>query len=461
MEAALAYQFVHVNTYSIKTGGAGIAAEAGRKPDHSRHVENPQPPVLLAGVQPELAWSKIEDRHSKARDLVTMKNGRKAERGLRSDASVLLAAVASYPEPTETADTTTPEFQDWQRRSIAWLTEQHGKPLSVVLHLDETHPHIHFLTAPDLEDGQRMKDIHPGEKAKAEIGGRKAGRIEKRHAFSEAMRGYQDGYHQAVGIHHAQARLGPKRQRLTRDEWKGQQADLQRQAEHLKQLEIQSDAITAERTQLEQDAAQAQALVAEAQGELDKREAAQVKAQDDVNKTHDSLKTYRSDLERSKGDLEERLTRVSQREERLGGLWGAIKSAVTFGRAGTARRVKDAVAAVEAELTGKLTASMTELKNAAQAHENATQRLNGENRLLTEQNLTLAGAVSAAERAQRQAQELADKLKPLEASNRDLEAARDRLADLVDDLEAAAAAGDLALVQDLLHPSGDGPGLRV
>jgi DNA repair exonuclease SbcCD ATPase subunit len=104
---------------------------------------------------------------------------------------------------------------------------------------------------------------------------------------------------------------------------------------------------------------------------------------------------------------------------------------------------------------------MTELKNAAQAHENATQRLNGENRLLTEQNMTLAGAVSAAERAQRQAQELADKLKPLEASNRDLEAARDRLADLVDDLEAAAAAGDLALVQDLLHPSGDGPGLRV
>jgi len=42
-----------------------------------------------------------------------------------------------------------------------------------------------------------------------------------------------------------------------------------------------------------------------------------------------------------------------------------------------------------------------------------------------------------------------------------LRAARDSLAALVDDIEAAAAAGDLAAVQDLLNPDGVGPGLRL
>lgn len=234
----MSFQFVHVECYSIKTGGAGIAAEAGRKPDHSRHVDDPLPPVLLAGVEPEAAWSEIERRHSKARDRVKMKNGRVAERRLRVDANVLLAAVASYPTPTTETDTDSPEFQDWQNRAIAWLTEQHGEPLSVVLHLDETHPHIHFLTAPDLENGQRMADIHAGEKAKAAIGGRSAGQVAKKKAFTDAMRGYQDSYHEAVGQHHGQARLGPKRQRLTREEWKAQQAELARRAEQLKKIEL-------------------------------------------------------------------------------------------------------------------------------------------------------------------------------------------------------------------------------
>jgi len=460
----VAYQFVHVNTYSIKTGGAGIAAEAGRKPDHSRHVENPQPPVLLAGVQPELAWSKIEDRHSKARDLVTMKNGRKAERRLRSDASVLLAAVASYPERTEAINTASPEFQDWQKRALDWFTIQHGEPLSAVLHLDETHPHIHFLTAPDLEDGQRMADIHPGERAKAEIGGREVGRIEKRKAFSEAMRGYQDGYHAAVGIHHGQARLGPKRQRLTRDEWKAQQAELQRQGERLKQLESQSDAITAERTRLEQDTVHAQAQVTEAQNGLGERETAVEAAQGEVRTANEKLNKRRDNLKNTKTRLDNRIANVTAREQRLGGIYGAIVSAVTFGKAGTAKRIQDAVKAVEAEFKGKLTASMADLENAEQAHEKATQRLSGKNRLLEEQNMTLSGAVSAAEKAQRQAQakaqELSEKVGPMEASNNELRAARDSLASLVDNLETAANAGDLAAIQDLLNPDGAGPGLR-
>lgn len=461
----MAYQFVHVNTYSIKSGGAGIAAEAGRKPDHSRHVENPQPPVLLAGVQPELAWTQIEQRHEKARDLVTLKNGRKAERKLRNDASVLLAAVASYPEPTETADVTAPEFQDWQKRALEWFTAQHGEPLSAVLHLDETHPHIHFLTAPDLADGQRMRDIHPGEKAKAEIGGKKAGRIEKRQAFSEAMRQYQDGYHQAVGVHHGQARLGPKRQRLTRDEWKAQQAELQRQADRLRQLESQTQAITTERAQLEQDVVQAQARVTDAKTELSQREAAVGSAQGEVGEAQEILKTKTETFKNAKLELAARVKSVTDREQRIAGVWGAFVSAVTLGRAGTKRHVQDAVEAVRADFKAEIAETMGEAEKAAVAHEKALKRLSSENTLLTYQNMTMAGAVSEAERAQREAQakaqELAEKLGPMEASNSELTAARDSLAALVDDVEAALNEGDMALAQELLTPDSAGPELRV
>lgn len=436
----MAYQFVHVNTYSIKSGGAGIAAEAGRKPAHSRHVENPQPPVLLAGVEPELAWGQIEQRHEKARDLVTLKNGRKAERRLRSDASVLLAAVASYPEPTETCDTDSPDFQDWQKRTLDWFTAQHGEPLSAVLHLDETHPHIHFLTAPNLEDGQRMRDIHPGERAKAVVGGKSAGRIEKRQAFSEAMRQYQDGYHQAVGVHHGQARLGPKRQRLTRDEWKTQQAELKRQAERLKGLETDRVAVKA-------------------------AEDAVFRAKTKVNSSKDRLSQFRQELVDSKSQLDSRIVDVSARERRLGGLWGQLVSAATFGRMGTERRVNDAVSATRSEFQAKLDTKQDSADKALREHQRAVERLNSENRLLTEQNITLTGAVTAAERAQQQVQEkaqkLAEKIGPMETTNAELTAARDNLAELVNDLEAAINSGDLALAQDLLNPDSAGPELRV
>jgi len=223
--------------------------------------------------------------------------------------------------------------------------------------------------------------------------------------------------------------------------------------------------VKAELGEREQTVTVAKAQVVEAQGELDEREAAQGEAEEDVKKTRASLKTYRGDLERSKADLEERLAQVGQREERLGGLWGAFVSAVTLGRAGTKQRIKQAVEAVEADFKAELAETTQKVEKAVQAHENAIERLKNENFGLTHQNMTLAGTVNAAEKATQQAQakaaELAEKLGPMEATNAELKAARNSLASLVDDLEDAAAAGDLAAVQALLNPGGDGPELRI
>jgi hypothetical protein len=526
----MGFQFVHVQTFSIKSGGAGIAAEGERLESHSRHVAQPKPPVLVAGIEPVAAWNKIVESHGTARDLYTKKTGIKAERKLRSDAHILIGAVASHPEPTATCDTNSPDFQDWLKRSIEFFTAEHGEPLSVVMHLDESHPHIHFLTAPDLENGQRMPDIHAGEKAKEKVGGKHAKKHVKDQAWKEAMRGYQDRYQETVGVYHGLARLGPQRRRLPAGAYQAEQAEAARQAATFRELEqrqlatlderqtletekatvastgtevaaarmdleareraitetqakieatkieletretaveaaqIEVVQVKAELSEREQTVTVAQAQAAEAQNDLEARETAVEAAQLKVSQTRASLNTYRDELKKAETGLDKQIAKVTQREQKLGGIYGAIVSAVTFGKAGTAKRIQDAVKGVEVEFNGKLTASMADLENAEQAHEKAVQLLSGKNRLLEEQNMTLAGAVSAAEKAQRQAQakaqELSEKVGPMKASNNELRAARDSLAGLVDDLEAAAAAGDLALVQDLLNPSGDGPGLR-
>ena len=526
----MGYQFIHVDNFSSKTGG-GVAAEGERVPENSRHVEEPKPPILLAGVMPTVAWVEVDRRRSLAKDPVRLKSGRVAMRQLRSDANIMVAAVASHPEPVATCDTESPEFQDWLKRTIAFLTEQHGEPLSVVMHLDEAQPHIHFLAAPDLENGERITDIHVGLKAMDDVGGRRAGKIEKKSAFNAAMRLYQDSYQEAVGIYHGQARLGPRKRRLPTGAYKAEQAEAARQAKALRELEqrelaalderqtldtekiavagasaeiaqaradlvARETAVKAARTAVEaaktdletreiaveaarievvqvkaelgereQTVTVAQAQVAEAQGDLETRETAVEAAQLKVSQTRASLKTYRDELKKAETGLDKQIATVTQREQDLGGIYGAIVSAVTFGRAGTAKRIQDAVKGVEVEFNGKLTASMADLENAEQAHEKAVQLLSGKNRLLEEQNMTLTGAVSVAEKAQAQAAskaaELADKLKPMEAENAELKAARDRLTGLVDDIEDAAAAGDLAAVQELLNPDGVGPGLRV
>jgi len=532
----MAFQFAHVETYSIKgsqkkSGGAGIAAEAGRTPANSRHVENPKTPVLLAGIEPELAWLNIVESHGKARDLWTQKSGVKAERKLRTDAHILLAAVASHPEPTATCDTDSPAFQDWLKRSIAFFTKEHGEPLSVVMHLDETHPHIHFLNAPNLEGGQRMHDIHVGEKAKEDVGGKFAKKYVKEKAFGDAMRIWQDRYQESVGAYHGLARLGPRLRRLPNDSYKAEQAEAKRRAEQLLKLETQTQIQTTQQTQLdqreqvaaeasaaldaaeadlaaraaataaalarideirrdlenreiavdaaeievnqvkvelserEQTVAQAQAQVAEAQNDLEARETAVTAAQREVRKAQKTLNVKTEKLRNTKAELNKRVVHVSQREQRLAGVWGAFVSAVTLGKGGTKRRVEVAVEAVRADFKTELVESTATAETAAVEHEKAVQKLSGENYALLNQNMTLNGAVSAAKKAQLQAAskaaELAERLKVAEAGNKSVSAAKDSLAALVDDIEAAVAGGELEAVRELLNRNSGGPELRV
>ena len=46
----------------------------------------------------------------------------------------------------------------------------------------------------------------------------------------KAMQAYQDAYYEGVSVHCGHTRLGPRRQRLTRVEWKAQKAHAERVA---------------------------------------------------------------------------------------------------------------------------------------------------------------------------------------------------------------------------------------
>ena len=76
---------------------------------------------------------------------------------------------------------------------------------AVVMHNDEEQPHLHFSYAPipKLMPRHYITDT-------------------RQKNFIAASKAFQDDYHAQVAIHCGMARLGPKKQRLTRAEWKAQ-----------------------------------------------------------------------------------------------------------------------------------------------------------------------------------------------------------------------------------------------
>lgn len=207
------YQFGHVEAYARKPQKGAwsirdVAAEAERKREHCMHVEQPQEPIRVFGCSPSEAVEQAEAWGAQAKDA----KGRK----LRSDAPVLLAGVLSYPRQGE-------EWPEFKQKALTWLKSEYGDNLvSVIEHQDEQHPHIHFYAVP--KPGQSFNNLHQGRAAAAEAKRKGETKAAQQYAHNNAMRDWQDRLYQAVGREFGLARLGPKRQRLTRAEWVAQQA---------------------------------------------------------------------------------------------------------------------------------------------------------------------------------------------------------------------------------------------
>ena len=225
------YQFVNLQVYARvgahkknskerKASLDGVIAELLRSPHACSHVSQPQPPTRLFGCDPASIPGIARERASAARD--------KIGRRLRCDSPVVMSGVTSWPikrgvltiNPVEQA-----KYLSWRRDVIEWLKATWGSALMyVVEHNDEPYPHLHFCAMPTLTHDARMTvaDVHPGYGAAKKAADDGCSRRNQKRAYDEAMVAMQDSYYEVVGAKNGLARLGPRRQRLTREEWKEQ-----------------------------------------------------------------------------------------------------------------------------------------------------------------------------------------------------------------------------------------------
>lgn len=216
----MAYQFGHVgwaarsrtakktttrqNSMTTRASGwsaADLAGEAMRLPGHCDHVAEPLPPRVLFGVDPIQAAAEAEAWGDQAKE--------SSGRALRRNAPVMAAGVVSFPR--ERLD----EWPAFRDATVDALREKYGDRLrSVVEHLDEAHPHLHFYAVP--RPGEAFGEVHEGYKASREARKEPGNKI--REAFTSAMKGWQDWLHGAVGQRFGLERIGPARERRERDE---------------------------------------------------------------------------------------------------------------------------------------------------------------------------------------------------------------------------------------------------
>ena len=194
---------------------ADILAEAGRVKGHCSHVDDPQQPTLIYGL-PLNQVEGIADNWAKHQATkVTSVNGKISTRKMRSDAPTLVSGVISFPKERIAE---WPAFRD---HAIAQLKQKYSERLiSVVEHLDETHPHLHFYLVPNIDEP--FGAVHAGYAASRAARKSKGNLI--RSSFKEAMRKWQDWIQESIAAPFGLARIGPRRARETNARWKSDEA---------------------------------------------------------------------------------------------------------------------------------------------------------------------------------------------------------------------------------------------
>lgn len=235
-------QFFRCNVYSSSLGtskklGAShkndevratylqVIDEAFRVENACPHVALPQKPALLFGMTGDELKSYLTALQKEGRD--------KIGRAIRKDAHLLMAGVASFPKAGFLNDRA--NFDKWCELTIQFCKLKYGSNLkSIVMHLDEEHPHIHFFCAPNFLANNRiehMRVIHDGIRASDEAMSDSA--KVKKHRYDDAMRALQDDYYDAVAKRVGMSRIGPRTLGLTRKAWLNKQEEAKRVAQAL------------------------------------------------------------------------------------------------------------------------------------------------------------------------------------------------------------------------------------
>ena len=235
----MSYQFIHIESYarvgsnqkgkSTKWNIHQIAGEAMRNDEDCKHVEHPQEPTVLFGVDAYAA----ADMAQKWAETSVDASGRK----LRKDGSCLLAGVISFPEGRTEED-----WKAFRDDSIKYLKDKYGENLkSVIEHRDESNLHIHFYSVP--KNGQKFEDIHDGKKAvlEAKKENSKILKGDQNRLYIKAMKEFQEDFYNKVAMKHGMTKTGPKRERLSRKEWKARKEYALKQSEEIKNISLLKD----------------------------------------------------------------------------------------------------------------------------------------------------------------------------------------------------------------------------
>lgn len=234
-----------------KRSATDIIAELYREEGAAPHVPAPQPPVILEGPTSAAAMQRLflDELAARKKALRSARGRDRSGPRIRDDQQALEGGV--YSLPVLTADYLAAgreDATDAQKLARAnadraielhreWIhadAERRGLEVKVVaLHLDEKFVHLHAHSFPK---NRRMsvKECSPGHIAQeafkaawtAENGPKltKDAQARMSRAYKHAMRDWQDEYWRECGSKCGLTRLGPGRQRLTRQEWLTSQA---------------------------------------------------------------------------------------------------------------------------------------------------------------------------------------------------------------------------------------------
>jgi hypothetical protein len=307
-------QFLRIETYALRPSGGRwsvrqVLAEAYRLPGDCPHIAAPDARVLEGPETPGPILGACEAVMDRARDAA----GRRA----RGSTPVLLSAVASYPDALAGADEEARgRMARWRDRVIKTWREWWGSQLvAIVEHLDEARYHLHGLVVAPLRAGRvAMGEIFPAVAARQTA--RETGQTKRMQdrAYKTGLRALQDAFHAAVSAFEGHARVGPRRQRLTRQEWRARRAEEGRLAVRARDLDER------ERALREMDAYAALAAAESARRRAEDAEERARRAEERAARAEAEAAAGREALA-----LVERARRAAEQIERAGG-WRASRT---------------------------------------------------------------------------------------------------------------------------------------
>lgn len=195
---------------------ANIVAEALREPAYCKHVAAPQPPIIMFGC-PKRTLDKALRMANEARDA----RGHK----LRKDAHIMAGCVVSYPvsvAEVSRSPRSWATFSRWLKKVLSWVFPYFGPSNvgAIVLHMDESHPHLHIFITPPTAGVEPSPLRRAGKEALRQAGKKNPKRHEiERRAYRDAAIAFQQSLYDSVSrfFNHTLSQKG--RRRLTRREW--------------------------------------------------------------------------------------------------------------------------------------------------------------------------------------------------------------------------------------------------